>query len=313
MVDVCSNGRRSPGVRSLLVVLLSFVTACVPAVGGGTAEGGRLIAVGDSIMLGAKAELGARASFLGWPSLLDMEVSRSTAAGADALAGHSPGPLDTVVISLGANDSGDVTLFRSRVRRVLDAASAAARVYWLTIPEVRPYYPNANGVIREEIAAHPNMAIIDWAAVARDAPGLTARDGLHLKPEGTRVMADTIVAAILGDGGAGEPAESSTVPEGPAAVAAPEDDTTGSVPAAGATVPTAGATVATSEPVVTDAIRAEPATAVPAEEAAGAGAPGWMLIGGPVVVVALVWVLMARRTGRTEPDRTEKSSQEQKT
>ena len=161
-------------------------------------QAGRFIAVGDSIMLGAKAELERRLGFLGWPSVLDMEVSRSTIAGAEALAGHAPGPGDIVVISLGANDSGNADAFRERVNRVLFAASLASKVYWLTIPEVRPYYPTTNAILREAQAATPNMALIDWAAVTPATPGMTARDGLHLTPLGSRTMADAIVGAVLG-------------------------------------------------------------------------------------------------------------------
>lgn len=160
---------------------------------------GRFIAVGDSIMLGAKTELGLRADFLGWPAVLDMEVSRSTSAGADALASHAPDGSDVVVLSLGANDSGDAELFRSRVRQVVAVAQPAAHVYWLTIPEVRPYYPAANNIIREELASYPNMTMIDWSAVTSDTPGLTSSDGLHLTPAGSRAMADTIIWSVLAD------------------------------------------------------------------------------------------------------------------
>lgn len=158
----------------------------------------RFIAVGDSILLGARSQLEARSRFLGWPSVLDMEVSRSTIVGAEILESLRPGPDDVVVIGLGANDSGDPGVFRGRAERVASTAAPAGKVLWLTIAEVRPYYAGTNDMIREIAGRYPQMSVVDWAAIAGADPSLTAGDGLHLTPAGTVAMADAIFGELFG-------------------------------------------------------------------------------------------------------------------
>lgn len=198
-----TTGRRTipalAGVIGLAIVLIaSIVGSGTVSAAEPTVARGRFIAVGDSILLGARSQLESRTGFLGWPAVLDLEVSRSTSAGAAALESHHPGPGDVVLISLGANDSGNPDLFRSRAEGVALAAAGASSVYWLTIAEVRPYYTGTNTIIRELAERHPNMNVVDWAAVAAADLSLTAGDGLHLTPRGTVAMADEIFRTIMG-------------------------------------------------------------------------------------------------------------------
>ena len=67
-------------------------------------------------------------------------------------------------------------------------------VFWVTLREVKPqyispaawrqiqpyywYFPTVNDHLERALARHPNLSLIDWAAVA-DQPGLTY-DAIHL-------------------------------------------------------------------------------------------------------------------------------------
>lgn len=256
-------------------------------------------------MLGARAQLDSRLSFLQWPSILDMEVSRSTLAGAQALESHSPGPADVVVISLGANDSGNADLFRNRAREVARVASAARAVFWLTIAEVRPYYPTSNVVVREVAAEFHNMEVVDWAAVAGSDPSLTARDGLHLTPSGSAAMADEIIRTVL-DELWGTPAE----PEAPATTVPPVEEAAPDTTAPVASQPPDSAV--TSEEVSTttgatehgDDSTAPEASPKPTDTASGSGLPRTIGIGGVVLVVlgAGLAIVRSRRRSAGRPE-----------
>ncbi len=168
---------------------------------------GRVVVVGDSIMLGARPQFEAAFGEAGYEILFDAAVSRSTLAGAGAVGRDlAAAPADAVVVMFGANDAGDTETFRQRVRAVVQSTALVPHLYWLTIPEVRSYYPAANQVIREELALRPGARVLDWHAVSSGA-GMTAGDGLHLTPSGADVMAWFVAVSVLSDL---EPAPSTT-------------------------------------------------------------------------------------------------------
>lgn len=155
----------------------------------------KVLVVGDSVILGAQNQMTQGFAGRGWTVVFDASVSRSTSAGAQAVAARKADATDTLVVNLGANDAGNANLFAQRVEQVMAAAAGVPHVYWLTIREVRPYYPAANNVLREAATRHPNLTVVDWNA-ASTAPGLTSADGLHLKPQGAVAMTDAVLAAV---------------------------------------------------------------------------------------------------------------------
>lgn len=155
----------------------------------------KVLVVGDSVILGAQNQMTQGFAGKGWTVVFDASVSRSTSAGAQAVAARRADATDTLVVNLGANDAGNANLYAQRVEQVMAAAAGVPNVYWLTIREVRPYYPAANNVLREAAKRHPNLTVVDWNA-ASTAPGLTSTDGLHLKPQGAVAMTDAVLAAV---------------------------------------------------------------------------------------------------------------------
>lgn len=157
----------------------------------------RVVAVGDSIMEGAAPRIDEAFRGLGYEVAVDTAVSRSTLAGADLVRFYTAMGADAVVVMLGANDAGDPEALRSRVRAVIDAAQGAPLLFWMTIPEVRDYYPAANEVLRQEMSTRPGGSVLEWSPLAA-APGVTAGDGLHLKPAGVETMTGFVVASVVG-------------------------------------------------------------------------------------------------------------------
>lgn len=157
----------------------------------------RVVAVGDSIMEGAAPQIEEVFRSAGYEVAVDTAVSRSTLAGVDLVRFYTAMGADAVVVMLGANDAGNAETFRIRVRSVVDAAQGAPLLMWMTIPEVRDYYPAANEVIRQEMSVRVGGSVLDWSPVAASV-GVTAGDGLHLTPTGIETMTGFLVPSVVG-------------------------------------------------------------------------------------------------------------------
>ena len=180
--------------------------------------------VGDSIMLGAEPQLTEALTAAGFTPVVDAQESRSTSQGADHVRFLAASGMDAIVVMLGANDAGDPQTYRNRVKEVVAAADGVPRIYWMTIPETRDYYPAANQIVAEELAARPGGEVLDWNSVLAD--GLTSGDGMHLKPQGATAMAGFVALNLAEDLlGAGGPDASTTTDPGAATDA---DDPTSS-------------------------------------------------------------------------------------
>lgn len=152
---------------------------------------------------------------------------------------------DHVVIGAGYNFSyWDHDRFVGEVDSLIDTLTDAGvkHVYWVTLREVKPefvsvaawrqiqpyywYFPDVNELLEQALARHPNLHLVDWAAVA-DQPGLTY-DAIHLNNTGAALYSNIIRAAV--DGVATTVPDGSTtrihVPDADGAVAAAVNVTT---------------------------------------------------------------------------------------
>ena len=188
--------------------------------------------VGDSIMLGAEPQLTEALTAAGFTPVVDAQESRSTSQGADHVRFLAASGMDAIVVMLGANDAGDPQTYRNRVKEVVAAADGVPRIYWMTIPETRDYYPAANQIVAEELAARPGGEVLDWNSVLAD--GLTSGDGMHLKPQGATAMAGFVALNLAEDllGAGGPDASTTTGTQGelsagsdPGAATDPDDPT----------------------------------------------------------------------------------------
>ena len=183
----------------LLALLLTCVlgAVCLTWAAPSCAQQRSVVVVGDSVILGAQGPMVAAFSNAGWGINFDAAVSRSTSAGAAAIDSHWMELTDSLVINLGANDAGNTAAYRQKVEQILSSTAGVPHVYWLTIREVRDYYPAANQAVREVAAGHPNVTVLDWNAATAGSTGLTARDGLHLTGSGAAAMTDLVFGAVV--------------------------------------------------------------------------------------------------------------------
>ena len=243
----------------------------------------RLLVLGDSVILGTYDNIPN--DLPGWQVTMDAAVSRSTAAGLDALTTHGTA-FDAVVIELGTNDGGTPAVFQPRVAALMDALAPVPHVYWLTIHEARPYYATTNAIIRAEAAARPNVTVADWNAAI--LPTDVGDDGLHLTPSGSAHMA----AFVAGVVNAGLVADTTTVPPTEPPTTPPVPSTT----VAPTTLPSTTRPAPTERPVDRPGRSATAGATGPGRHGPSGGVALWTWLVPTAVVIAgacslLIWKL----------------------
>lgn len=156
----------------------------------GPAAGRRasILAVGDSVMLGASAALRPA---LGPRAVVDAAVSRQFDVGADIvrrqLAGLRGG---TVIIHLGNNGYIPFDDLESLMKQM----RGVRRVLLVTVRVPLQWQDSVNDALRYAARRYRNSRIVDWHAVSGGS-GLLV-DGAHMTPAGAQLYARTIVRAV---------------------------------------------------------------------------------------------------------------------
>ncbi len=158
----------------------------------GVAQTTEYTAIGDSVMLGAYANMRQELPMI-W---VDAAQSRHTNVGvivADSLYqyGHL-GP--TVIIHLGTNSRFD----QETGQKLIDYLGPDRTIYWMTCRGPSLYYINdVNDTIRQLAEANSNVSVLDWQAYSAEHYEWFYSDGIHLNPDG-RIAYTHFIADQLG-------------------------------------------------------------------------------------------------------------------
>jgi hypothetical protein len=151
---------------------------------------GPMLAIGDSVMLGARDAL-AFAS--GGSIAVDAAVSRQVGEGLDILQGYRDrGDLarfDGVIIHLGTN--GPFTA--EEATRLRDLVADVDRVVVVNARVAQPWQEETNATVGS-LAGEDNVQVADWYAASGD-PGVIEGDGVHPSPSGAALYARVVVEA----------------------------------------------------------------------------------------------------------------------
>ena len=180
---MCS--RSIPVLFVAVLALTGVVRASLPAEAG--IPQGRY-AIGDSVMLGARAAL------VGRGFRVNAEVSRQfddvvPLVRQLAAGGHLP---FDVIVHLGTNGliDGDDCDALERV------VGSDRHVFLVTIKVPRPYRDANNARLRACAHRHDNVSVIDWYGFSRFHTAWFYGDGYHLKPIGRREYAAFIDRSV---------------------------------------------------------------------------------------------------------------------
>ena len=150
-----------------------------------------VLVVGDSVMLGAKAQVPL--ALPGWKVTFDAKESRRIQAGIGILRAWTGPPPRVAVIHLCTNWGGDG--YADQIDRAMAALPGVERVVWLTCEPWTDAVARADDEIRRAAERYPNVVVADWATVG-EQPGLTYRDHLHLRPPGAVALAALVAEAV---------------------------------------------------------------------------------------------------------------------
>ncbi len=149
---------------------------------------GRGFALGDSVMKGARVELGA----LNYT--VDAVGSRQPFAGYAALVAYRNRLPGLVVIHMGTN--GGIT--RAWFDKYMKLLGPSRRVVWVTL-QLRndytryTYEDRSNAVIRAAVKDYPNARLVDWNKLSENHHGdWLISDGIHLTFAGRKAFARLI-------------------------------------------------------------------------------------------------------------------------
>jgi len=148
-------------------------------------------AIGDSVMLGAKAEIEKR---LG-EGVVDAAVSRQflTAPGLVAELMARPSPPQLLIIGLGTN--GPVQ--RRHFDEVMRLAAKVPLVLFINVRVPRSWEGTSNREIEEGVARYDNAELVDWFEATRNRGDLFGKDGVHPRQAGRVLLAELIAAAAF--------------------------------------------------------------------------------------------------------------------
>ena len=146
-----------------------------------------VIAIGDSVMLGARSELRKRGI-----GLIDARVGRQVTSAPALMRKRGATLPKTVVIHLGTNG----TFPRSACRDIVRAAGPKRQIVLLTIKVPRSWQRTNNAVIRRCAASYPRqVTVVDWHWASSRHRSWLYSDGYHLPTAGARNY-----ARLVGEG-----------------------------------------------------------------------------------------------------------------
>jgi hypothetical protein len=171
---------------AFVCALSAFMSSVIPAHAQSISKS--TIAIGDSVMLGAKKALN-----LVGITRVDAVVGRQSQDAGSLLNSISSSLPTNIVLNLGAN--GPFTLYHCR--QILDAVGKQRHVFLLTVKVPRAWETQSNTAIHECANNYPNrVTLVDWNARAKNHGSWFGKDGLHLDAAGALAYASLIEKAL---------------------------------------------------------------------------------------------------------------------
>lgn len=153
-------------------------------------EPGSVLAIGDSILVGARDE-GGLVDLLadaGWEAEVVAEGSRQVSWALYQVEAREDVPR-TVVVVLGSNPGAGVGTFPEEATTLIDAlrARGARRILWIPPHALDGRYADKQAALRE--LEGRVVDVLDWPAALDPHPEWYQGDGLHLTSDGYEALA----------------------------------------------------------------------------------------------------------------------------
>jgi len=150
----------------------------------------QVLAIGDSVMLGASRELREAVTDVD----VDAQVGRQVSAALQRLRERKEAHLlpPAVIIHLGNNGTFSAKQFDDMMLLLQDVP----RVVFLTNKVPRKWQEPNNHAMANGVTRYPNARLVDWHARSANHPEWFWQDGIHLRPEGAKMYANLIATTM---------------------------------------------------------------------------------------------------------------------
>lgn len=145
-----------------------------------------VVAIGDSVMLGAAMELALRIPVLDIDGAVGRHASEVPAILRERRANGQMS--DVVVIHIGSNGTYTTEQFDA----IMAELSDVPRVLMMNVKVPREWEASNNAVIQEGVQRYPNAYLIDWYGLSVGRPDFFRADGYHLVPPGAVAYIDLL-------------------------------------------------------------------------------------------------------------------------
>ncbi|WP_347992662.1 acyltransferase family protein [uncultured Eubacterium sp.] len=152
----------------------------------------KITIIGDSVLLGASAEL----KKINPNIIIDAKVSRQVSQAKDIVKNlEREGKLgDIVVIALGTNG----TFSASTGKELIKAIGAKRQIYWVNVfGEHLQWQEESNHMIESVVNEYKNVNLIDWSTYGESHKDWFVNDGIHLTESGCKAYATLLYNNIL--------------------------------------------------------------------------------------------------------------------
>jgi len=151
----------------------------------------RIIALGDSVMVGARDRLAAR---LGPGFSMSARVGRQAGEFVEIVQrlkreGHRP---DALIVQMGNNGP----LYSDEMRSLQKATSEVGELFLIDDHAPVSWVGESNHALAEAAADWPHTTLIDWSAAAAAGGEKLFWDGIHLTPAGAGAYARLVSSAV---------------------------------------------------------------------------------------------------------------------
>jgi peptidoglycan/LPS O-acetylase OafA/YrhL len=164
----------------------------VGVAGASPIEAGVVLAVGDSVMLGAVPALETAIDGI----QVDAAVSRQVSTAISLLQGLKGQGVtgNVVVIGLGSNG----TFTNGQFDQIMGVLSDVPRVIFINDKVPRSWEEPNDSVIASGVQRYPSARLVDWYRASVDHPEYFYDDQYHVRPDGAAVYASLVASAVAG-------------------------------------------------------------------------------------------------------------------
>jgi lysophospholipase L1-like esterase len=196
LMMLAASCRLDDGPRDINSLPGGRVSTPRPDPSGHKPAGGPVLAIGDSILVGASehGDLGNKLFADGWTLETVSEEGRSTSWAIDQVRRRATVP-KYIVLVLGSNPGFSSAGFADEVQTLRDAlvARGARRILWIPPHHTDPTrYEEKVRILRDADAADSRLVVPDWGAVLDANPWYVGGDGLHLTEQGYEALGSFI-------------------------------------------------------------------------------------------------------------------------